>query len=54
MAYRSYYRNRIGFLVLGIFLLLWGLQAFGLQFSGEDTVLAILAIVAGIFIIINR
>jgi hypothetical protein len=54
MAYRSYYRNRFGFLILGVFLILWGLQAFGVNFSGEDTVLAILAIVAGILIIINR
>jgi hypothetical protein len=48
------YRNRFGFLVLGVFLLLYGLQTFGVSFSGEETVLAILAIVAGILIIINR
>ena len=49
-----YYRNRIGFVLLAIFLVLYGLQAFGLKFSAEATILAVLAIAAGVLIFINR
>jgi hypothetical protein len=54
MGYSRYYRNRWGMIVLAVFLILYGLQAFGLKFPSEGMILAILAIVAGILIIINR
>ena len=51
---RINFTRRIGSILLAIFLILWGLQAFGLKFPSEDVILAILAIAAGIFILIER
>lgn len=44
--------NNIGFLLLAIFLILWGIVALGVAIPG--IVLAILAIVSGIFLLIGR
>jgi hypothetical protein len=47
--------RNIGFLLLAIFLILYGLIAlFNLSFSGLGIIMAILAIAAGIFILIGR
>lgn len=51
MRYRGY---SIGFVLLGLYLILVGLQAFGVSFSGMEVVIAILAIAAGILILITR
>lgn len=51
---RRYYSNRIGFVLLAIFLVLYGLQVFGLKFPSEATILGILALLAGILIFLNR
>lgn len=45
--------RNIGFLLLGIWLILTGLSAF-VPFGGIGVLLALLAIFAGIFILINR
>jgi hypothetical protein len=42
----------IGSILLGIYLLLAGLTHFGLIFAGESTILGLLAILAGAFILI--
>jgi len=44
--------RNIGFLLLAIFLILYGLSAFGLAIP--IVVMAVLAIISGIFIIIGR
>jgi hypothetical protein len=46
--------NNIGFILLGIWLILTGLMAFLPGFAGLGTLLAILAIAAGIFILLGR
>jgi hypothetical protein len=51
---RLTFTRRIGSILLAIFLILFGLQAFGLNFPSEGVILAILAIAAGIFILIER
>jgi hypothetical protein len=51
MAYR--FTKNIGLLLLAIFLILWGLQAF-IGFGQLSIVLSVLAIVAGVFILIGR
>lgn len=43
----------VGMIVLAIFLILWGLQAFIPGLAGLNIVLAILAIIAGILIILG-
>ncbi len=43
-----------GMLLLAIFLIAWGLMQFVPALSGLGTVLAILAIAAGIFILMGR
>ncbi len=49
------FTRRLGFLLLAIFLILWGLaQLFGFSFSGMGIVLGILALVAGILILFER
>ena len=49
----SRFTKNIGMLLLAIFLIAWGLvQLFGL--SGLGVILAILAIAAGIFILLGR
>ena len=50
---RKFTRN-IGMLLLAIFLIAWGLTALIPALSGLGPVLAILAIAAGIFILLNR
>ncbi len=46
--------RRIGSLLLAAWLILTGLSGFGLSFPGEGVILALLAIAAGIFILIER
>ena len=46
------HRN-IGFLLLAIFLIVWGLAQL-IPLGGIGVILAILAIAAGIFILLNR
>ena len=47
--------RNIGFLLLAIFLILYGLIGlFSLSFSGLPVIMAILAIAAGIFILLGR
>jgi uncharacterized membrane protein HdeD (DUF308 family) len=51
----SRFTKNIGFLLLAIWLILYGLIAlFSLSFKGLDVVMGILAIAAGIFILIGR
>jgi hypothetical protein len=50
---RNFNRN-IGMLLLAIWLILWGLTALIPALSGLGIVLAILAVAAGVFILINR
>jgi hypothetical protein len=47
------FTKNIGFLLLSIWLILTGLSAF-ISMGGLGTILAILAIVAGIFILLGR
>jgi hypothetical protein len=48
-------RNNIGFLLLAIWLILYGLIAvFSLSFSGLGIIMGLLAIAAGIFILLGR
>ena len=51
---RINFTRRIGWILLAIWLILTGLQAFGLNFPSEGIILAILAIAAGILILIER
>jgi uncharacterized membrane protein HdeD (DUF308 family) len=47
--------RNIGFLLLAIWLILYGLIAlFGLSFSGLSIIMGILALAAGIFILLER
>ncbi|MGA2502748.1 MAG: hypothetical protein ABSG01_01505 [Anaerolineales bacterium] len=47
--------RRLGFLLLGIWLILTGLiPLFHFTFSGLDTIMAILAIAAGVLILLER
>jgi hypothetical protein len=47
--------HNIGFLLLAIWLILYGLIAlFSLSFAGLGVIMAILAIAAGIFILLER
>jgi hypothetical protein len=46
--------KNIGFLLLAIWLILYGLVAFVPAIAGLDMVLALLAIAAGVFILIGR
>ena len=47
--------RNIGFLLLAIWLILYGLIAlFSLSFSGLSIIMAILALAAGIFILLER
>lgn len=46
--------TNIGFLLLAIFLILWGLTLVMPQFAIPAIILGILAIVSGIFILIGR
>ncbi len=49
------FTKNIGMLLLAIWLILYGLiQVFGLHFNGSEIVLGLLAIAAGIFILIGR
>jgi hypothetical protein len=49
------FTKNIGLLLLSIWLILYGLIAlFGLKFNGLDIIMGILAIAAGIFILIGR
>ena len=49
------FTRRLGFLLLAIFLILWGLAAlFGFSFTGLGIVEGILALAAGILILIER
>ena len=48
------FTRNIGMLLLAIFLIAWGLVALIPALSGLGLVLAILAIAAGIFILIGR
>jgi hypothetical protein len=47
-------RRNIGMLLLAIWLIIYGLAALIPALSGVGIVLAILALVAGLFILINR
>ena len=47
------FNRNIGFLLLAIWLILTGLSAF-IPFGGLSVILALLAIAAGIFILLNR
>jgi hypothetical protein len=46
--------NNIGMLLLAIWLIAWGLVSFVPAISGLGPVLAILAIAAGVFILLKR
>ena len=46
--------RNIGMLLLSVWLILWGLSSFIPALAGLGVVLAILAIVAGIFILLQR
>ena len=46
--------NNLGFLLLGIWLILTGLIPFGLSFANESVLLAILAIAAGIMLLLSK
>jgi hypothetical protein len=46
--------RNVGMLLLAIWLIIWGLTALVPALSGLGVVLAVLAIAAGIFIIMNR
>lgn len=49
------FTRNIGMLLLGIWLLVVGLQQLvHLSFSGLDTIMAVVALVAGAFIILGR
>lgn len=49
------FTQRIGFILLGLFLILTGLiPLLHLNFSGLGTVMAILAIAAGVLILLER
>ena len=48
------FNKNIGFLLLGIWLILTGLAAFIPMLAGLGIILAILAIAAGVLIILNR
>jgi hypothetical protein len=47
------FTHNIGFLLLAIWLILYGLSAF-LSMSGLGVILALLAIAAGVFILLGR
>ena len=46
--------NNLGMLLLSIWLIIWGLVQLVPALSGAGIVLAILALVAGIFLLFNR
>jgi hypothetical protein len=46
--------QRLGFLLLGIWLVLTGLSGLGLSFPSLGIILALLALAAGIVILIDR
>lgn len=47
--------ERLGFVLLAIWLILWGLNGLvGLSFQGFGVILALLAIAAGVLILIGR
>jgi hypothetical protein len=48
------FTHNIGFLLLGILLILWGLVQLIPALGGLGIILAILAIAAGIFILLGR
>lgn len=48
------FNHNIGMLLLAIWLILWGLVALIPGLGGLGVVLDILAVVAGVFILINR
>jgi hypothetical protein len=46
--------RRIGFLLLGLWLVIWGLmQLFNLHFTGEAVIMGILALAAGVLLLIE-
>ena len=48
------YRGSLGFMLLAIYLILVGLSSFGVSFPGLATIIAILALAAGIMILVYR
>jgi len=48
------FKRNIGMLLLAIWLIAWGLVALIPAFSGLSLILAVLAIAAGIFILLDR
>jgi len=49
------FTRRLGFLLLAIFLILYGLIAlFSLSFSGLNIIMGLLALIAGILILFER
>ncbi len=49
------FTKNIGMLLLSIWLILYGLFAvFGLHFNGSEIIMGLLAIAAGIFILLGR
>ncbi len=47
-------RNRFGLILLSVWLILWGLLPLAkIQFTGSDTLLQVLAIVAGVLIVLG-
>ncbi len=49
------FSSKFGMLLLGIWLILYGLIAlFDLRFNGQNVVMGLLALVAGIIIVIDR
>lgn len=46
--------KNIGFLLLGIWLILTGLSAFTSMLTGLGPIMALLALIAGIFLLVSR
>lgn len=51
---KTFFGRSLGIVLLSIFLILWGLaQLFHLTFTGEDVVLGLLALAAGIALLLG-
>jgi hypothetical protein len=46
--------SNLGFILLALFLILYALMALGVTFGGLDVIVAIVALAAGILLLINR
>jgi hypothetical protein len=46
--------RNLGFILLAVFLILYGLMALGVSFGSLDIIVAIIALAAGVLLLINR